>query len=353
MSASPDSIWSQISPYFQPPAEYVDDLGDFRSVLQFDDGSPIETAGDWVRRRKELLSFWHERFGAWPPVIKDPTVEILSDERRDDFQQLKVRVPIAPDHTTEGYLLVPDGDGPKPGVVVVYYEPETGIGLNAELRDFAYQLTRRGFVSLSIGLGGSFYYPSKEDAQLQPLSALAYVAANGYHVLASRDDVDPERIGVTGHSYGGKWAMFASCLYEKFAASVWSDGGIVFDESRPNVNYWEPWYIGYEQGVPRESGVPSDEKPRTGPYRDLVAEGRDLHELMALHAPRPLLVSGGSEDPPERWKALNHVINVNRLLGIENRVAMTNRPKHTPTEESNEILYLFFEYFLKHGKALE
>ena len=53
-------------------------------------------------------------------------------------------------------------------------------------------------------------------------------------------------------------------------------------------------------------------------------------------APRPFLVSGGSEDQPERWKALNHAVAVNKLLGFENRVAMTNRKGHTPTEESNE-----------------
>ena len=48
----------------------------------------------------------------------------------------------------------------------------------------------------------------------------------------------------------------------------------------------------------------------------MIAEGRDLHELHALMAPRPFLVSGGSEDQPERWKALNHAIAVNRLLGV-------------------------------------
>lgn len=79
--------------------------------------------------------------------------------------------------------------------------------------------------------------------------------------------------------------------------------------------------------------------------------GRDLHELHALMAPRPFLVSGGAEDPPERWKALNHAVAVNRLLGHTDRVFMTNRPKHDPTEESNEQLYRFFDYFLKHGKA--
>jgi hypothetical protein len=56
---------------------------------------------------------------------------------------------------------------------------------------------------------------------------------------------------------------------------------------------------------------------------------------------------GGAEDRPPRWKALNHTIAVNRLLGFNNRVAMTNREGHSPTKESNEQLYLFFEYFLK------
>jgi hypothetical protein len=75
-----------------------------------------------------------------------------------------------------------------------------------------------------------------------------------------------------------------------------------------------------------------------------------LHELHALMAPRPFLVSGGSEDHPQRWKALNHAIAVNRLLGYENRVAMSNRKGHSPTPESNEQIYLFFEQALGKGK---
>jgi len=40
---------------------------------------------------------------------------------------------------------------------------------------------------------------------------------------------------------------------------------------------------------------------------------------------------------------------VSKLLGHENRVAMTNRATHGPTAESNEQLYAFFEHFLKPG----
>jgi hypothetical protein len=78
----------------------------------------------------------------------------------------------------------------------------------------------------------------------------------------------------------------------------------------------------------------------------LYEHGHDLVELHALLAPRRLLVSGGSEDPPERWRALNHLRQVNTLLGYENRVAMTHRAGHDPTEESNQVLFDFFEFAL-------
>jgi hypothetical protein len=339
----------RLAPFFRPPAEYATDYGDYRSPLKFDDGTPVRDAADWPKRRREILAAWHKEMGPWPPLIEKPRIEYLAKERRENFTQHHVRLETAPGRTTDdAYLLVPDGDGPFPAVLVVYYDALTGIGRGkAKLRDFAYQLARRGFVTLSLGSAPATFYPDKEKAQLQPLSFHAYVAANCCNALANLPQVDPQRLGIVGHSYGGKWAMFASCLYERFACGVWCDGGVVFDESRPNVNYWEPWYLGSEPGRERKRGVPSDANPRTGPYKRLVEAGRDLHELHALMAPRPFLVSGGSEDPPERWKALNHAVAVNRLLGYENRVAMTNRQGHDPTEESNEQIYLFFEHVLK------
>ena len=129
--------------------------------------------------------------------------------------------------------------------------------------------------------------------------------------------------------------MFASCLDDQFACAAWSDPGIVFDEKRANVNYWEPWYLGFEPGFKRKPGIPSDSNPRTGPYKKMIGQGHDLHELHVLMAPRPFLVSGGSEDKIERWIPLNHSIAVNKLLGYDNRVGLTLRKGHDPTVESN------------------
>ncbi len=64
--------------------------------------------------------------------------------------------------------------------------------------------------------------------------------------------------------------------------------------------------------------------------------------------PKPnIFLTGGSEDTPERWKALSHTVAVNKLLGHENKVAMANRKGHAPTAESNEQIYVFFESLLK------
>lgn len=353
------SVFARISPFFTPPSEYQGKLGKYRSPLKFYNGKPVKTAEEWKKRRQEILNRWNKIMGEWPLLLKDQQMQFLDSTKKEGFTQYRVRFNWTPDEETEGYLLVPNSKQKMPAVITVYYEPETAIGLADSShgnRDFALQLTKRGFVTLSIGTAQatkdktySLYYPGIEDAKVQPLSMLAYAAANAWYVLSKVPEVDSSRIGIMGHSFGGKWAMFASCLFDKFACAVWSDPGIVFDESRPDVNYWEPWYLGYHPKPWRQRGLITTENPAKGLYPKLVAEGYDLHELHALMAPRPFLVSGGSEDTPKRWIPLNHTIAVNDFLGYKNRVAMTNRPAHSPTQESNEQAYSFLGYFLKYN----
>ena len=92
-----------------------------------------------------------------------------------------------------------------------------GLG-KVQLRDFAYELAKRGFVTLAIGSpGGDAWKPPQ--VQCQPLSFLAYVSANCASALAALSEVDPKRIGIVGHSYGGKWAMFSMAL-SQFSLSL-------------------------------------------------------------------------------------------------------------------------------------
>jgi hypothetical protein len=314
--------------------------------------------------------------GPWPALIDHPKIETVKVTRRANVTQHQLRLGVALDgEMVDAFLLVPDGKGPFPAVVVVYYDAQTGVGLGAKNRDYGWHLAKRGFIVLSLGRpsagvnlddanqakGTSYLGPAGKAVRVQPLSALAYLAANAHAWLARRTDVIAARIGIVGHSFGGKWALFASCLYERFACAVWSDPGIVFDERNRrkenpggSVNYWDVWYLGFELGDiadPKDPGpfrkLPSEGQARTGAYKKLVEAGHDLVELHALMAPRPFLVSGGTADMPERWPALNHAVAVNRLLGFENRVAMTNRKEHGPSEKDNEQVYRFLDWWLK------
>ena len=345
--------WARLAPHFSPPKEFDGQYGSYRSPLKFADGSLVRTAEDWKRRRDEIQKQWTELLGTWPALIEKPQVEMLESIHRDNFTQHRIRFRWTPQEFTTGYLLIPDGAGKRPAVLTVYYEPETAVGLKGELRDFAYQLARRGFVTLSVGTTEAsamntyaLYYPNIDEARVQPLSMLAYAAANAWYVLASRPEVDADRIGVVGHSFGGKWALFAGALFDRFAAVAVSDPGIMFDTD-PNVNYWEPWYLGWHPRPWRTPGVITPTNPGRGLYPKLLEQGRDLHELQALLAPRPFLVSGGQVDPPKRWEALNHLVSINDVLKQKNRVGMTNRPQHSPNLESNGVIYAFFEHFLR------
>ncbi len=345
----------RLRPHCTPPDQYRNRYGAYRSPLLFDDGDSVRNATDWKRRRDEIREYWLSILGQWPPVMTDQKLEMLDTVSCDGYLRYGVRFLWTPVEYTQGYLLVPERSGRKAAVITLFYEPDTSVGLGGKPnRDWGLQLVRRGFVVLSLGSAQttkdktySLYYPSIRSASMQPLSTMAYAAANAWEALAKVPEVDSARIGVMGHSYGGKWAMFASCLYDKFACAAWGDPGIVFDESKGNyVNYWEPWYLGYYPPPWKGTWNPNGTNASEGVYRELRQSGHDLHELHALMAPRPFLVSGGYSDRPERWIPLNHTLAVNRLLGYDDRVVMTNRESHDPDPEANGILCDFFEYWL-------
>jgi hypothetical protein len=358
-ATSREALWLKLEPYAQPPAEFAGKFGPYRSPLKFADNSLATTPGEWARRRDEIQKSWHQRLGPWPPLVKKPTIKMLDKVERDGYTQHKVQVQAHPDGKwVEGYLLVPKGTRQFPAVIVPFYEPLTSIGQGAKGRgvgthDYGLQLVKRGFVTLSIGTPGwlpalgSSLPQTGEDRPRQRLTLLAYVAANCLTALAQLPEVNPERIGIIGLSYGGKWSLFASCLDDRFACAVWSDPGIVFNEKDPNCNYWEPWYLGYDPKVQRKEGIPSPTNPRTGLYKELMEAGADLVDLHALMAPRPVLVSGGVQDPPRNWLALNHLVSVNALLGHKNRAFLTKRKTHVPTAEALELELAFLEYHLK------
>ena len=156
-----EALGKKLAPFAQPPEEFAGKFGSYRSPLKFADGTVVQSAADWARRREEIRKTWHKRLGPWPPLVERPMMKKLEKIERDGYTEYQVQVQVSPEtRWVGGYLLVPKGPGPFPAVVVPFYEPLTSIGRGARGRgvgthDYGLQLVKRGFVTLSIGTPGS------------------------------------------------------------------------------------------------------------------------------------------------------------------------------------------------------
>lgn len=129
------------------------------------------------------------------------------------------------DRSTRGYLALPEGDGPWPGVVVI----QEWWGLNDNIRDTADRLARNGFVALAPDLyyGVTAYEP--DDARKLAM-ALEYpdalrVIQSAINLLIDHEEVSPKKIGVVGFCMGGGLAWHGAARLEGIGAAVPCYGG--------------------------------------------------------------------------------------------------------------------------------
>ena len=85
--------------------------------------------------------------------------------------------------------------------------------------------------------------------------------------------VDSARVGIAGHSLGGKMAFYTGCLDERVKVILASDFGFGWEQS----NWDEPWYW-------------------NGRVKELEALGLDHTVLLELAAPKPFCLLAGEYD---------------------------------------------------------
>jgi cephalosporin-C deacetylase-like acetyl esterase/lysophospholipase L1-like esterase len=125
-----------------------------------------------------------------------------------------------------GWLAKPQGKGPFPAMLVL-----PGAGFNARPRPLEH--ARHGYVALDIQVHGQDVdlkeYPKLpgyyEDWQYDPVSAYYYYNVHlrclqAVNYLASRPDVDPNRIVVVGGSQGGRLSFVVAGLDPRIKAAV-------------------------------------------------------------------------------------------------------------------------------------
>jgi len=137
--------------------------------------------------------------------------------------------------TMPAHLAEPEGPGPFPAVVVIM----EAFGLVPQICDVANRLAGEGYVALA----PDFYYRQLPDNKagydkLERAIALMQQVDDGKFVddmratlgyLKSRENVDGQKLGVTGFCMGGRLSFLTACaLPDEIAASApFYGGGIV------------------------------------------------------------------------------------------------------------------------------
>src|SRR5690606_17578024 len=122
------AVWAEISPYFQAPASYENQFGDYKSVLIDEEGNEIQSKSAWLKQREKIKAKWMNQMGQWPAFLEDQKLQFLDTTVREGYTEYVVAFDWLPNRETQGYLLVPHAKGKKAAVLTVFYEPETAIG---------------------------------------------------------------------------------------------------------------------------------------------------------------------------------------------------------------------------------
>ena len=201
----------------------------------------------------------------------------------------------APDGTTlKAYLVLLEGPGPFPGVVMIH----EWWGLDEETREKADRLSRRGFAVLAIDAYRGKSADSVPGAIMlvstTPRDRIAADVDAGWSYLAGLPRVDPQRMGAVGFCFGGTQTMLLGVRNARLKAAV------IFYGSGPITDPAKLGHLGVGGPV---LGIFGD-KDSNIPTRDALAFGAAMKakgissELTVYPGQGHAFVKAGSIDAP-------------------------------------------------------
>lgn len=301
---------SKVAPYTLP------------DLLRFADGSEVKNARDWARRRAEILRLYEtEIYGripakapavTWQVAETDPAARDGAALRRrvvgtigtaTGGQQIRLTVytPAKAAGPVPVILLVNFGGGPPPpataaGKPLPSGEPPVADAILARGWGYAtvgYQDIQPDRANMfSEGVIGQTLAPGQQQPAADEWGTISAWSWGVSRILDyfERDKlVNAKQVALFGHSRLGKTALWASALDERIAAVFSScsgemgaalarrDWGETVDDMAQNFA-WQ--FAGNFQKWP-------------GRWKEMPV---DAHMLIALSAPRPVFVTGGTTD---------------------------------------------------------
>ncbi len=215
-------------------------------LLVFTDGEgdekPVRTPDDWRRRRQQIIAAMEDAMGPLPSRADLPPLDVQQHARVEGngYVRWTVSFVVEAGGRLSTYLYVPSGipaGERRPGMLALHPTHAIGKGVVAGLstrpnRQYGVELARRGYVVIAPDYPSFGDHAWDFDADRYTSGTMKGVVNHMRCVdlLSERDDVDPERIGVIGHSLGGHNAMFVGAFDERLDVIVSSCGWTPFHD---------------------------------------------------------------------------------------------------------------------------
>lgn len=283
-------------------------------------------------------------------------VKIVSEEKLDGYVRKKVTFAVEKGDRVPAWLLIPISQAnaadtaKKPAVLCLHQTIAIGkdepIGLGKQQsKQQALHLVQRGYVCLAPDYPsfGEYQYDfqaafRRGDYQSGTMKAI-WNNMRAVDYLQSLSEVDPERIGVIGHSLGGHNAMFTAVFDERLKAIVSSCGFCSFDKYKGgNLKGWTS-----DRYMPRIASEFGND-PKKMPF--------EFADVIACFAPRAFLAVAPLGDDNFDETGVKDAIAAaepiyKALRSADNLKAIYPDAQHDFPEEGRKVAYEFLDKHLK------
>ena len=258
----------------------------------------VKSKNEWAARRLEILENLQSVMGKLPDKSSIPLdLRVLEEEHIGSIKRQKItfvseELPGGPDRVS-AYLLHPDGSSPTRRNAAVLCLHQTtrigkgepaGVGGKPDLH-YALELAQRGYVTLAPdypNFGGYEFDPYANGYASATMKGIAN-HRRAIDLLQSLPVVDPERVGVIGHSLGGHNALFLAAFDERVQVIVTSCGFTSFAKyKKGDLTGWS--HKGY---MPRSADRYAKD-PKQMPF--------DFSDILVSLAPRAVFINAPLRD---------------------------------------------------------
>jgi dienelactone hydrolase len=255
-------------------------------------------------RRRELGRSLGVNQLPWPPALRP---KLVGELRRPGYRIEKIIYETLPGMQVPAHLYVPEGID-KAAPAILFYPGHWWVDSKArpDFQAFCINMARLGFVVLSFDPFGQGERGTSSRDHRRTEALLIGVGQQGFaeyetecalEYLLARPEVDPKRVGMTGASGGGFNTWVTVALDDRIAAAVPVVGTSDFAEQ---IHVCRPldWYHAAEHC----HFVPG------------LIRFANNHELLAMAAPKPILIIAASEDQSFPVRGVKNVAAYGRTL---------------------------------------